>query len=236
MSSWWPRWHPRSGNAHPNVDTFRFHFSFSKVHLDKSFRIQPEFNLNSSNILCGKFLLSIFNWQKITGNVLFYSATHSTQSNPNKKPKHHTHPPRSFTSKSLPLKTCCPNRKTSRPSPTFAFPSYLGGGVAGPLGLTFQGRPSLLACCSTSGGCPSGSRCPGQTWSTHPGGRPPPRSLPNLRNETTKLCPSYIWEIESWGDPYKWPKMNGYPLVRIASYSTYSDKIFGHLRSKPPWK
>ena len=35
-------------------------------------------------------------------------------------------------------------------------------------------------------------------------------------------------------DPYKWPKMNGYLLVILASYSTSSGKIFGHLHFKPP--
>ena len=165
---------------------------------------------------------------------------HPTQPNPTPT-KNQSHTPEVYQQKFTPENMLFKQED----KPTFANLRlsilFAGGGEgAGPLAPHFSGAfPSLLACCSTSGGFPSGSRCPGQTWSTHPGGKPPPRSLPNLRGaETTKLMrprappPAiYMRNRVMGGDPYKWPKMNGYPLVILASYSTYSGKFFGHRPS-----
>lgn len=119
---------------------------------------------------------------------------------PQQKKKHHTHPPK-FTSQGLPLKTCFLNSKT-RPSPTFAPFILFGGGWGRALRSHFSGAfPSLLACCSTSGGAlvvqvprANMKHPPRRKTTTKVPSEPPQRA-------ETKLCPSYICEILLWGTP-----------------------------------
>lgn len=93
-----------------------------------------EFNLNSSNFLCGQFILSIFKPpQKKTGNVLFYSATHSTQSHPNKKKKKITLQPK-FTPENMLPKQEDKTFADLRPLSIL----FWGGGGAGPLASLFR--------------------------------------------------------------------------------------------------